>query len=165
MRLTTAADSISYWWENEFGTRRLISDRPGEPTELYYTPLSLCLRAEKESSDIDLAIALMAALKAGCRVQLSTATARPWMPRTLQELGVPVRVENRDEFEYRFPALAADGIVVRDPAAGDRAASIAEACGLRLSRASVLANGRLELLQCLQEHTITRRIDTKYSPL
>ncbi|MBQ2379562.1 MAG: proline dehydrogenase family protein [Akkermansia sp.] len=165
MRLTTAADSLSYWWENEFGTRRIICDHPGEPTELYYTPLSLCLRAEKETDDIDISIALMAALKAECTVQLSTATARPWMLRSLQELGVPIRVENREEFMARFPSLAADNIVVRDPSADDTAASVAEACGLRLSRASVVANGRLELLQCLQEHTLTRRTDTRYTPL
>lgn len=165
MRLTTAADSISYWWENEFGTSRLICAQPGEPTELYYTPLQLCLRAEKETSDTDLAIALMASLRAGCRVQLSTATTRPWMTRTLQELGVPMVVEERRNYERRFPALAADGITVRDPAADDAAASVAEACGLRLCRASILANGRLELLHCMQEHTITRRTDTIYSPL
>lgn len=165
MRLTNAADSISYWWENEFGTSKLICDHPGEPTTMSYSPLAICLRAEKETADTDLAIALMAALKAGCSVQLSTATMRPWMPRTLQELGVPTRVENREEFEYRFPSLAADGIVVRDPAASDAAASVAAACGLRLSRASIMANGRLELLQCLQEHTITRRTNTRYTPL
>lgn len=165
MRLTTAADSISYWWENEFGTTKLISNHPGEPTELFYSPLSICLRAEKETADTDLAIALMAALKAGCTVQLSTATIRPWMPRTLQELGVPVRVENRDEFVNRFPALAADNVVVRDPAADDADISVAKACGLQLSRVSVLANGRLELLQCLREHTTTRRTNTRYTPL
>ncbi len=165
MRLTTAADSISYWWENEFGTSRLICSHPGEPTELFYTPLQLCLRAEKETSDTDLAIALMAALRAGCRVQLSIAAARPWLVRTLQELGVPMVAEDRRNYERRFPALAADGITVRDPAADDAAASVAEACGLRLCRASVLANGRLELLHCMQEHTITRRTDTIYSPL
>ncbi len=165
MRLTTAADSISYWWENEFGTTKLICNRPGEPTELSYSPLSICLRAEKETADTDLAIALMAALKAGCTVQLSTATMRPWMPRTMQELGISARVENREEFENRFPSLAADGVVVRDPAADDTSAAIAVACGLRLSRASVLANGRLELLQCLQEHTLTRRTNTLYTPL
>lgn len=165
MRLTTAADSISYWWENEFGIRRLLCDRPGEPTELWYSPINICMRAEKETSDTDLAIALMAALRAGSSMQLSTATMRPWMPRTLQELGVPVRVESREEFEYRFPSMAADGIIVRDPAATDAAVSVAEACGLRLSRASVLANGRLELLQFLREHTLTRRENTRYTPL
>lgn len=127
--------------------------------------MQLCLRAEKETSDTDLAIALMAALRAGCRVQLSIASARPWLVRTLQELGVPMVAEDRRNYERRFPALAADGITVRDPAADDAAASVAEACGLRLCRASVLANGRLELLHCMQEHTITRRTDTIYSPL
>lgn len=165
MRLTTAADSLSYWWENAYGTSKLLCDRPGEPTELFYSPINICMRAEKETSDTDLAIALMAALRAGSSMQLSTATMRPWMPRTLQELGVPVRVESREEFEYRFPSMAADGIFVRDPAASDIAVSVAEACGLRLSRACVLANGRLELLRYLQEHTITRRVNTRYSPL
>ncbi len=165
MRLTTAADSLSYWWENEFGISRLLSNHPGEPTELYYSPITVCIRAEKETEDTDLAIALMAGLKAGATLQLSTSTMRPWLPRTLQELGVPARVENREEFENRFPSMAADGITVRDPAASDRAVSVAEACGLRLSRAGIMANGRLELIHYMQEHTITRRTNTKYNPL
>ncbi len=155
MRLTTAADSISYWWENEFGIKRTINPQPGQETTLLYKPVSLCLRVGKATSDIDLSIALMAALKAGCNVQISTATLRPWMPRCLEQLGVPVHVENRAEFESRFAALASDGIWVRDTAATEQTLAAAAACHLRLCHADILANGRLELLHYLKEQVIT----------
>ncbi len=156
MRLTTAADSLSYWWENEFGITRTINPRPGEKAELRYLAEPVCLRVEKATSDIDLSIALMAALKAGSPVQISTVTLRAWMPRVLEPLGVPLQVESREEFERRFAALASDGVRVRDTAATDSTLTSAAACGLRLSRTSVLANGRLELLHCLREQIISR---------
>ncbi len=156
MRLTTAADSISYWWENEFGIVRTINPRPGQETTLQYKPAEICLRVGKATSDIDLSIALMAALKAGCQVQVSTATLRPWMPRCLEQLGVPVHVENRAEFESRFAALASDGIWVRDTAATEQTLAAAAACHLRLCHADILANGRLELLHYLREQVTTR---------
>lgn len=156
MRLTTAADSISYWWEKEFGIEHVLSPQPGTETRLRYVPVSLCIRVGKTTSDIDLAIALMAALKAGCNVQLSTVSMRAWMPRCLEQLGVPVLVENREEFESRFAALASEGIRVRDTAATDRTMAAAASCNLWISRESVLANGRLEMLHCMQEQIITR---------
>lgn len=156
MRLTTAADSISYWWENEFGITRIINPQPGQTATLHYKPVSLCLRAGKATSDIDLSIALMAALKAGCHVQLSTATLRAWMPRCLEQLGVPIHVESRQEFESRFAALASDGVWVRDTAATEQTLAAAAACNLRLSNADILANGRLELLHYLREQVVTR---------
>lgn len=156
MRLTTAADSLSYWWENEFGVTRTINPRPGEEATLRYLPEPICIRVEKATSDIDLSIALMAALKAGSPVQISAVTLRAWMPRLLETLGVPVHVESREEFESRFAALASDGVRVRDTAATAGTLSTAAACGLHLSRASILANGRLELLHCLREQVISR---------
>ncbi|MBQ1961162.1 MAG: aldehyde dehydrogenase family protein, partial [Akkermansia sp.] len=62
MRLTTAADSISYWWENEFGITRTLNPQPGQETTIQYKPAKLCLRVGKATSDIDLSISLMAAL-------------------------------------------------------------------------------------------------------
>lgn len=156
MRLTTAADSISYWWENEFGITRTINPQPGQETTLHYEPVELCIRVGKATSDIDLSIALMAALKAGCHVQVSTATLRAWMPRCLEQLGVPIHVENRSEFESRFSALASDGIWVRDTAATEQTLAAAAACNLRLCSAEVLGNGRIELLHYLREQVITR---------
>lgn len=156
MRLTTAADSISYWWENEFGITRTLNPQPGQETTIQYKPAKLCLRVGKASSDIDLSISLMAALKAGCEVQISTATLRPWMPRCLEQLGVPFQVENRAEFESRFAAMASDGIWVRDTAATEQTLAAAAACNLRLSNASVLGNARLEFLHYLREQVTTR---------
>lgn len=156
MRLTTAADSISYWWENEFGITRTINPQPGQETTLCYKPVNLCLRVGKATSDIDLSIALMAALKAGCHVQVSTATLRAWMPRCLEQLGVPIHVENRGEFESRFSAMASDGVWVRDTAATEQTLAAASACNLRLCNAEVLGNGRLELLHYLREQVTTR---------
>ncbi len=151
MRLTSAADSISYWWENEFGRQHELTPYEGERVTRHYVPQPLCLRAEKQTSDIDLAIAIMAALTAGCELQLSTAALRAWMPLALEPLGISIRVEPREEFETRFPELAGRGICVRDSAATESTLQQAVAAGLRLCTNSVLANGRLELLHCLRE--------------
>lgn len=157
MRLTSAADSISYWWENEFGMAHTLCSRPGQETVLRYLPVPVCIRVEKATSDIDLSIALMAALRAGCEVQVSTVILRPWMPLCLDQLGVPVRVESRADFESRFAAFAADGVRVRDCAATETTLGLAAAADLCICRDSVLGNGRIELLHYLREQVITRR--------
>ena len=99
----------------------------------------------------------MAALKAGCDIQLSTASMRAWMPRALEPLGVIISVESRDEFEGRFPSLSTTGVVVRDTAATVNTLQRAAHCHLSLSDEPVLANGRLELIHCLREVVTTRR--------
>lgn len=158
-RLGAAADSISYWWEHEFGKQHELFKTPHTVTTRSYHPVSLCIRAEKIMTDIDLSIQLMGALKVGCSIQLSTAVLRPWMPRALEPLGVNIIVENREEFENRFSALASEGIRVRDVAASANTRETAAACRLLLSDSSVLANARLELLQYLRERITTKRID------
>ena len=160
-RLSAAADSIGYWWENAFGTTTVLNESPAQVTTLNYRPLPLCIRAEKATSDIDLSIALMAALKAGCDIQLSTASMRAWMPRALEPLGVIISVETRDEFEGRFPSLATTGVMVRDTAATINTMQRAAQCRLALCAEPVLANGRLELLHCLREVVTTRRVEAK----
>lgn len=159
-RLSSAADSIGYWWDNEFGITRVLNESPAQRTSLSYRPLPLCIRAEKATSDIDLSIALMAALKAGCDIQLSTASMRPWMPRALEPLGVIISVESRGEFEGRFPSLATTGVFVRDTAATITTLQRAAHCRLSLCADPVLANGRLELLHCLREVVTTHRTCT-----
>ncbi len=156
MRLHAAANSIAYWWENEFGQERVTDPHPGRRSTRSYHPIPLCLRIEKASSDIDLSIALMAALKAGCDVHLSSASLRPWFPR-LESLGVAVTIEPRAEFEARFPELAERSFTVRDTAATETSYARAAAAGLAINAASILANGRLELLHCLRECVTTRR--------
>lgn len=157
-RLGAAADSIAYWWEKEFGAEHILSSSPTRCTTLSYHPVPLCLRVEKTMSDVDLSILLMAALRAGCNIQLSTAALRAWMPRALEHLGVSIIVENREEFENRFAALAAEGFVVRDTAASATTRKTAASCKLRLCGDSVLANARLELLHYLRERITTRSI-------
>lgn len=155
--LSSAADSIAYWWEHEFGKTHTLCDTPALRTTLSYKPLPLCIRVEKATSDIDLSIALMAALKAGCDVQLSTAAMRPWMPRALEPLGVIIGVESREEFESRFSAMATTGTHVRDTAATDTTLRRAANCRVNLCAESVLANGRLELLRCMREVVLSTK--------
>ncbi|MDO4750777.1 MAG: proline dehydrogenase family protein [Akkermansia sp.] len=153
MRLTTAADSISYWWETEFGTTHTLCPKPGEETVLRYLPIPTCIRVEKETSDIDLSIALMAALKAGATVQLSTATMRPWM----DTLSIKITVESRTDYLGRMPSLATDGVHVRDTAATPEDMAVAAACGLHINRDAIIGNGRIEMLHYLREQTITAK--------
>ncbi len=160
-RLSSAADSIGYWWENLFGITTVLNESPAHISTLNYRPLPLCIRVEKATSDIDLSIALMAALKAGCDIQLSTASMRAWMPRALEPLGVVITVESRDEYESRFPAMATTGMSVRDTAATVTTRKRAANCRLSFCAEPVLANARLELLHCLREVVTTRRRTTK----
>lgn len=156
-RLSSAADSISYWWENHFSQTHTLSKSPARETTMVYRPIPLCLRAEKAMSDIDLSIALMAALQAGCEVSVSTPTMRPWMPRTLEPLGVTVKLENREEYENRFAAMGAAGITVRDTAATDATLELACKHHIALCREDVLANARIELTRCTRaEVTVTK---------
>ncbi len=157
-RLAAAADSISYWWEKEFGVEHELHRTPQTVTTLTYHPVPLCIRAEKIMTDVDLSILLMGALRAGCPLRLSTATLRAWMPRALEPLGVEIIVENREEFENRFSALAAEGIRVRDVAASETTRAAAAACRLTLCQDSILANARLEMLHYLRERVTTRRL-------
>lgn len=157
-RLAAAADSISYWWEKEFGIEHELNRTPLTLSTLTYHPMPVCLRAEKIMTDVELSIMLMGALKAGCSVQLSTASLRAWMPRSLEPLGVDIIVEGREEFENRFSALASDGVFVRDVAAADSTIKAAAGCRLKLCNDSILANARLELLHYLREQVTCRRI-------
>ncbi len=156
MRLTSAADSISYWWENEFGKEHCPATYEGESITLSYRPHPVCLRVEKETSDIDLSIVIMAALTAGSDVQVSSATLRAWMPHALEPLGIKVCVESREEFESRFRELAARGYSLRDTAATVETRHLAAAARASLCTDPVLANGRLELLHCLREVVVCR---------
>lgn len=157
MRLTTAADSISYWWENEFGTTHVLCPKPGEQTTLRYLPLPTCIRVEKATSDIDLSIAIMAALKAGAPLQISAEATRQWMPQQLDRLGITLTVESRTDYLTRMPALAADGVFVRDMAATPEELAVAAACGLHICTDPIISNGRIEMLHYLREQTITEK--------
>ncbi|MBE6418520.1 MAG: aldehyde dehydrogenase family protein [Akkermansiaceae bacterium] len=160
MRLTAAADSISYWWENEFGITHQLTPHPGLCTTLQYRPRPVCLRAENDTTDTEISLFLMAALKAGCEIHLSTATLRPWMPRHLEGLGIRVTLENRMTYLERIPELATAGIALRDPAATPEDLAIATACGTCINTAPILANGRIEQLHYLREQYITAKRST-----
>lgn len=155
--LDAAAGSICYWWETEFGVSHTLMSSPARETTLTYRPGPVCIRAEKTLSDVNLSIALMAALKAGCEIELSSVTMRAWMPRALEHLGVRIVLETRQEFETRFGALASAGYFLRDVAATESTVKTAAAARLPLCTAPMLANGRLELLHYVQEQVVTRR--------
>ncbi len=156
-RLTAAADSISYWWTQEFSTRHLLDSKPGETTELSYKACPVCLRADDACSDADLGIALMAALRLGCDIELSCESMRPWMLRELTPLKVSVTEESRSDYLQRFSDFAKRGVRVRDCFATAETIAAAKDCGLRLDTARVVANGRIEMLHYLRELVVTRR--------
>lgn len=156
-RLLTAAKSISAVWQTEFRNGRVLQENALFRTMATYRPHSLLLRADQALPDADLCIMLMAALAAGCELQLSTATMRPWMQNMLYPAGVDIAVETRQTYEGRLPALAEQGICVRDPAATESTRTAAAACGLELITRPAAANGHAELPCCVQELVETRR--------
>ena len=102
-------------------------------------------------ADADVAIALMAAMQTGCRLQISAAAVRPWLIVFAEQYGVSLREENRAAFEASFASLAAAGVTVRDTAAMEDTLARAAEHALPISSEPVLANGRLELLHYLEE--------------
>ncbi len=155
MRLRSAADSISLWWETEFGIRHRLSDTAGEWTELRYDPVPICIRAEKSMSDVDLCILLMVGLKAGSGVELSMSDKRNWAEGRLEPLGVKLTIESRAKYEERLPSIAKSASRLRDIAATDKTRQAAKAAGLQLSTEPIMANGRIELLRVCRERSVT----------
>ncbi len=155
MRLRSAADSISLWWETEFGIRHRLADTAGEWTELRYDPVPICIRAEKSMSDVDLCILLMVGLKAGSGVELSMSDKRNWAEGRLEPLGVKLTIESRDKYEERLPSIAKGASRLRDIAATDKTRQAAKDAGLHLSTEPIMANGRIELLRVCRERSVT----------
>ncbi len=159
MRLSAAADSISYWWENEFSKEHKLAPAEGLQATLSYKPERLCLRVEKEMSDEDLAIMLMAAMQARSRIELSVAEEREWLGLFSEQYGVPLNCAKQTDFEASFGALAARGVVLRDPCASAEAVAHAASCGLRIDASEIMANGRLELMHYMEERVVVRPLE------
>lgn len=156
MRLSAAADSISYWWEQVFSRERLLPPAEGLQAVLSYHPERVCLRVEQELSDTDLAIMLMAAKQMRCRIELSAAAEREWLSLFSEQHGVSISYASRADFEASFAALAARGLLLRDPGANGQSVARAVACGLRMEASPVAANGRLEIMRYSEERVVIR---------
>ena len=159
MRLSAAADSISYWWEKEFSCERPLSPTDGLQAVLRYCPERVCLRIEKTLSDVDVAIMLMAAMQTRSRIELSAEVERDWLSLFCEQNGVSLSYASKEDFEASYAALAARGLLLRAPGAGDEAVARAATCGLRTEASAVLANGRLELMRYLEERVVIRPIE------
>ena len=61
------------------------------------------------------------------------------------------------DFGTPMPALAADGVFVRDMAATPEELAVAAACGLHICTDPIISNGRIEMLHYLREQTITEK--------
>ncbi len=153
MRLSAAADSISYWWEKLFETGSDLPSADGMQAHLQYNPVRELLRVEKDMSDVDIAIVLMAILQTRGMLEISTAAARPWLQAFADRWGVSLSIAKREEFEATFPDLAKRGLLVRDPAATAQTIRSAALHGVRLITAPVLANARIELLYHTEQRT------------
>lgn len=154
-RLKAAAGSIAKWWNEEFGKQHDPSHCIGESNIFCYLPAEVAVRIEKEMSDADLAIILMAARQTGARVSLSLAGERAWLMPSLLPENVSAVQETRDQFTAHFGEWAARDTLVRDPAADTETRRRAQAAALRLIERPVLANARIELLNYLREQAIS----------
>lgn len=158
MRLSAAADSISYWWEHLFGAEHLLPPAEGMQATLSFSPESVCLRVDKRLSNEDLAIALMAIMQAGAHLELSVAEARDWLMLFAEQRTIPLRVSTDDDFIADFASLAARNVLLRYPGAPASVVEQAARCALRFNASPVLSNGRPELALYLHEKVCIRRL-------
>ncbi len=164
MRLSSAADSISYWWEKHFGMEHLLPPAEGMQATLSFSPESVCLRVDEQLSNEDLAIVLMAVLQTGAHLELSVATEREWLSLFAEQRTIPLNLTKDDAFIASFATLAARNVLLRYPGAPARAAEQAAHASLRMDASPVLPNGRLELARYMTEKVCIRRIELNPDP-
>ncbi|GAB3595939.1 proline dehydrogenase family protein [Microbacterium tumbae] len=168
LRRAALSDAIA--WDREFGQVRDVSRLEVERNLFRYRPVPVSIRATDDAGVHEMLRVVVAALRAGSDLFLSTAAGLPAdVRRTLGELGVPVAVESDDEWLERFSpaedALDAPARPSRVRLVGSRDAvgsahrALAEALGgdpdVAIHDGEVTSAGRIELLPFVHEQSIS----------
>lgn len=167
LRRAALSDAIA--WDREFGRVRDVSQLGVERNLLRYRPVPVWIRMTTDAELQEVLRAVVAAIRAGSRFLLSTASGLPPAVRhVLTEVGAHVAVESDDEWLARMSA-APEGEEQARPsrvrlvgpaeqvAEAHRALADAVAGdpGLAIYAGAVTSAGRLELLPFVHEQAIS----------
>lgn len=154
-RIRAAAASQYKWYQQEFGVEHDPSRIYGENNIFRYVPVKGVLFRAENQSDEDIAIAVLAANRAGTPLELSLDKARPWLE------GLPLTTVVEETEEQMLNRLSSDAArfgFLRMPGAGKDVQEAANEQSLPVLTMPILANGRLELLRYFREQAVSETI-------
>jgi len=151
--LRPAAESDAFWMKREFGIEHDPSALRCESNVFRYRPIKqVLIRASDQRS---LARMVLAACAADCRIELSVESADglpSWTAR------FPVWEESEARLAERLSLVGDDLGLVRCDHAGSDLVESAVRCGIRMVTGGAIANGRVELLACFYEQTVSETL-------
>ncbi|SHJ30421.1 L-proline dehydrogenase [Rubritalea squalenifaciens DSM 18772] len=155
--LESAAGSFAKWWNEEYSIEHDPTGLHGETNHFRYVPLTRALLRADKMSDIEIAIAMLAAKTAGVEMDISLNESKGWVS---QFAAGTVTVESEDQLINRLPAsVKVDGEIyyssLRAPGASEELYRAANDTALQLIDWDVLANGRVELMHFFREQSIS----------
>ncbi|MEM9942627.1 MAG: bifunctional proline dehydrogenase/L-glutamate gamma-semialdehyde dehydrogenase [Planctomycetota bacterium] len=159
-RLESAAKSYAYWWAHEFRIEHDPSDLHGETNHFRYRnrPWHLVRISSPETVRMeDLALIAMACKTCGTDFEISTETPDPNLAKLVKAVRGHLVVETNVSLVQKLKTRS--GGTVRIFGDFDRNQySPSEIGNIPILSASVLANGRIELLNYLKEQSITETV-------
>ncbi|WP_426188224.1 bifunctional proline dehydrogenase/L-glutamate gamma-semialdehyde dehydrogenase [Microbacterium sp. TWP3-1-2b2] len=145
-------------WRDEFGAVRDVTALTTEQNALRYDVVPVTIRLEQASAAEAVRV-IAAGLRAGGRVNVSTASALPSeVTRWVESAGVVVAVEDASGWAARATRLAETGGGRIRLVGGDAAATAAATGGspaVAVYAGPVLSAGRIELLPYLREQAVS----------
>lgn len=160
-RLTAAAASFAYWYQNEFGIEHDPSQLHGQSNHFRYRRRAFHRIRIKAGVAADALLEELSLIALACQtlevpMQLSVADGELW-----GDFCQATRVQLTEQSEAQWLAGIAAGVggslrVYDSPNDGDRRA--ANLANLPIVESEALANGRIELLNYLREQSISETV-------
>lgn len=148
---TAAARSFARWWREEFSIEHDPSGLRSESNAFRYRPLDevVILRVAQDITTLDVAVAVIASVMTGVPLCISTAVPLMFHP------SVNVVVENDEALISRMSSAT----ISKLRAPGNKNMNLATAAhlaGIVIDTASVIRNGRIELMHWMREQSVTK---------
>ena len=149
--LTAAARSFTRWWRDEFTCEHDPSRLRSESNTFRYRPFDdvVILRVAQNVATLDIAVAVIASVTTGVPLCISTAKPFKFHPN------ITLVVETDEALANRLSVTA----ISRLRAPGNTSMAIsaaADAAGIVVDPASVVRNGRVELIHWVREQSVTQ---------
>lgn len=160
-RLSAAAHSFQYWWNQEFLPEHDPSQVHGETNHFRYCPRPWHLlrlgHADLKLHLDGIAISALATCRVGTRFEISSDQAHPELEALLHTIGVSLTVEDHDRLIARLSGMR-DGTIRVLGDIGGHLFDSAKMGKKFVTYDPPLCNGRLELQYYLREQSISQTV-------
>ena len=161
-RLQAAAESYTFWWHNEFSVSHDPCQIHGETNEFRYRSRPWHLVRITEMADVERLHASVAQIAIACRtvetqMRLSVPSSNDWVEQLGSIRGIDITVESDDELVQRLNGMRGGTMRIFGDFDSQTFAP-AEIGNIPIVDSTVLANGRIELLNYLKEQSISETV-------